>query len=246
MNDERLRGLVFLWEPYKKEYWWWEVFETLRRLAMTGLLSTIDPGSFTQITTGSMMVTLYTVYLAWARPFEELRDNIIAILSGILLILTFLSAFLMKSQKLVEDSFEATGLGMVLIVATVLIIVLFLVWAWYSFNNLSTSNNGMAARALQSSIGSTGSNVGGDGEGVEMGERRGSKFGSDNPMHKEAEAAGREGAKKKKKGKSLFKRFEDELMRRHYERQYVKKPSNPNVKRDKQYEDPVPGPPPES
>jgi uncharacterized membrane protein len=31
MNDERLRGLVFLWEPYKKEYWWWEVFETLRR-----------------------------------------------------------------------------------------------------------------------------------------------------------------------------------------------------------------------
>ena len=95
-------------------------------------------------------------------------------------------------------------------------------------------------------IGSTGSNVGGGGEGVEMGERRGSKFGSDNPMHKEAEAAGREGAKKKKKGKSLFKRFEDELMRRHYERQYVKKPSNPNVKRDKQYEDPVPGPPPES
>ena len=31
MNDERLRGLIFLWEPYKKEYWWWEVFETLRR-----------------------------------------------------------------------------------------------------------------------------------------------------------------------------------------------------------------------
>ena len=30
-NDEDTRGLVFLWEPYKREYWWWEVFETVRR-----------------------------------------------------------------------------------------------------------------------------------------------------------------------------------------------------------------------
>jgi hypothetical protein len=129
INDEKLKGILFLWEPYKKEYWWWEVFETLRRLAMTGLLSTIDPGSFTQITAGSMMATLYTIYLSWSRPFDELRDNIIAILSGILLVLTFLSVFLLKSKKLVEDDYEAVGLGVVLIAATVLIMVLFFAWA---------------------------------------------------------------------------------------------------------------------
>jgi hypothetical protein len=243
INDEKLRGILFLWEPYKKEYWWWEVFETVRRLAMTGLLSTIDPGSFTQITAGIIMMTLYTNYLTWARPFDELRDNVIAILSAILLTLTFLSAFLMKSQQMVEDDYEAKGLGTVLISATVLIMVLFFVWAWYSFNDLKASNDGMAARAFQSSIGSrSGSNVG-EGEGVEMGARRGSGFSSDNPMHVEAETE--EGGRgEKKEGKSLYKRFEDEMLRRSYERQLKNKPVDTRVVRQQQYEDPIPGPPP--
>ena len=30
-NIENIRGLKFLWEPYKREFWWWEVFETARR-----------------------------------------------------------------------------------------------------------------------------------------------------------------------------------------------------------------------
>jgi hypothetical protein len=182
---------------------------------MTGLLSTIDPGSFTQITAGSMMATLYTIYLAWSRPFDELRDNIIAILSGILLVLTFLSVFLLKSKKLVEDDYEAVGLGVVLISATVLIMVLFFAWAWYSFNDLGTSNRESAARSFQTSIGSrSGSNIGGGGA-VEMGERRGSKFSSDNPM-----------------------------LRRSYERQLKNMPVNTRVVRQQQYEDPIPGPPP--
>jgi hypothetical protein len=249
INDEKLRGILFLWEPYKKEYWWWEVFETVRRLAMTGLLSTVDPGSFTQITAGSMMATLYTIYLACAFPFDELRDNIIAILSGILLILTFLSAFLVKSQKLVEDDYEAVGLGAILIAALVLIIVLFFAWAWYSFNDLNESNHGMAARAFQSSIGQ--SSVGSrrswktdEGGGVEMRERRGSSnFSSENPMRAESEAVGG-GSVEKKEGKSLYKRFEDEMLRRSYERQLRNNPVNTRVVRQQQYEDPIPGPPP--
>jgi len=190
INDEKLRGILFLWEPYKKEYWWWEVFETVRRLAMTGLLSTIDPGSFTQISSGLMMASLYTVLLTWARPFAELRDNVIAVLSGVLLMLTLTSAFLMKSQKLVEDDYEAVGMGAVLIAATVLIIVLFIAWAWYSFNNLSTSNGGMAARAFKSSLKPRSGSNEGAGEGIELGERRRSKLSSDNPMHVEIEAEG--------------------------------------------------------
>ncbi|GMI30948.1 hypothetical protein TrCOL_g11819 [Triparma columacea] len=191
------------------------------------------------------MATLYTIYLAWSRPFDELRDNIIAILSGILLVLTFLSVFLLKSKKLVEDDYEAVGLGVVLISATVLIMVLFFAWAWYSFNDLSTSNRGMAARAFQSSIGSrSGSNIG-EGGAVEMGERRGSKFSSDNPMHMEVEAEGQKERKAgKSKGKSLYKRFEDDMLRRSYERQLKNKPVNTRVVRQQQYEDPIPGPPP--
>lgn len=40
-KDEGIQGLIFLWDPYKPEFWYWEVAETTRRLGMTGLLSII-------------------------------------------------------------------------------------------------------------------------------------------------------------------------------------------------------------
>jgi hypothetical protein len=76
-----------------------------------------------------------------------------------------------------------------------------------------------------------------------MGARRGSGFSSDNPMHVEAETE--EGGRgEKKEGKSLYKRFEDEMLRRSYERQLKNKPVDTRVVRQQQYEDPIPGPPP--
>ena len=40
-------AIGFLFVPYKPEFWYVEVVETVRRLAMTGVLSTIARGSFT-------------------------------------------------------------------------------------------------------------------------------------------------------------------------------------------------------
>ncbi|GMH54514.1 hypothetical protein TrLO_g9320 [Triparma laevis f. longispina] len=36
LKDEEITPLMFLWEPYKPEFWYWEVVETARRLMMTG------------------------------------------------------------------------------------------------------------------------------------------------------------------------------------------------------------------
>ena len=41
-KDEGIQGIIFLWDPYKPEFWYWEVVETTRRLLMTGLLSIIE------------------------------------------------------------------------------------------------------------------------------------------------------------------------------------------------------------
>jgi hypothetical protein len=54
-NDEKLMRLAFLFDPYKPEYWWFEVFETTRRLAMTGVLGAISPGSDLQLGAGILM-----------------------------------------------------------------------------------------------------------------------------------------------------------------------------------------------
>jgi len=36
-------AIGFLFDPYKPEFWYFEVIETIYRLAMTGVLSTISP-----------------------------------------------------------------------------------------------------------------------------------------------------------------------------------------------------------
>ena len=68
LEDEEITPLVFLWEPYKPEFWYWEVVETGRRLMMTGVLSTIEPGSFSQLVAGLMMNILYFGLLCQANP----------------------------------------------------------------------------------------------------------------------------------------------------------------------------------
>ena len=48
-------SIGFLFDPYLPEFWYFEVVETLFRLAMTGLLSAVKPGSYTQLCTGIMV-----------------------------------------------------------------------------------------------------------------------------------------------------------------------------------------------
>ncbi|GMH86453.1 hypothetical protein TrVE_jg3945 [Triparma verrucosa] len=81
LEDEEITPLLFLWEPYKPVFWYWEVIETGRRLMMTGVLSTIEPGSFSQLVAGLMMNILYFGLLCLACPYNDNRDNSIAVLS---------------------------------------------------------------------------------------------------------------------------------------------------------------------
>ena len=219
---------------------------------MTGYLSTIEPGTFFQIGMGLFMSVIYGITLAWSRPFIEKRDNVIAVLSAVLLSLTFLSAFLMKSQKQVEDGYEANGIGVILIALTVAIIITFVVYAWHSLNDLSKSSDTMAGDAFKNSIGTrSGSNMEGIDvnisfdSGLEMKERkRGSGFRSENPMHRHVEEEEIEG-KKKKKG--FLSHLSDDLAKRRFDREMKKKPANKEAQEmdEKEGKDGgVPGPPP--
>ena len=46
-KDHKLMAIGFLFDPYKPEFWYFEIVEAVSRLAMTGFLSIIAPGSFT-------------------------------------------------------------------------------------------------------------------------------------------------------------------------------------------------------
>ncbi|GMI05745.1 hypothetical protein TrLO_g10634 [Triparma laevis f. longispina] len=63
--------LVFLWEPYKPSFWYWEIVETTRRLMMTGVLSTIQPGTFSQLVAGLLMNVIYFGLLCQTNPVQR-------------------------------------------------------------------------------------------------------------------------------------------------------------------------------
>lgn len=282
LEDEEILWCVFLWEAYKPEYWWWEVLETARRLSMTGLLSTIAPGTMTQLSAGLLMATGSTVGLAWARPYEELRDNVVATLSGCVLVLVFIAAILTKSVNTLDESnYDSSGIGSILIACYIFCVVLFVAWAYHAMQDMNSSSEGLASKALKKGIsnarksalsskrfssmfrGSGGSSEGIINEdGVEMKKpRKGSSFKTDNPLRtkvsfdfgfgKEGEGEGggeggrkSESCERKKSRDGLFQRFENEMLRRSYERELKRKPIDKSVQRDKQYEEPPPGPPP--
>ena len=100
--------------------------------ARRAVLSTIKPGSFPQLVAGLMMNILFVILLCLACPYNDNRDNSIAVLSTLQIIVIFIASMLMRASKLFsEDGYDAEVMGVLLIVSQAIIIVLFLAWAFY-------------------------------------------------------------------------------------------------------------------
>ena len=98
--------LMFLWEPYKPKFWYWEVIETMKRLLMTEVLSTINPGTFSQLVAGLLMNILYHTVLCLVRPFNDNGDNSIAVLSTLQIIVIFVASMLMKGTGFIAEGYD--------------------------------------------------------------------------------------------------------------------------------------------
>ncbi|GMH57840.1 hypothetical protein TrST_g5885 [Triparma strigata] len=140
-----------------------------------------------------MMNILYLTLLCLARPYNDNRDNSIAVLSTLQIIIVFVAAMLMHASKLfTEDNYDAEVMGLLLIVSQAIIIVLFLAWAFYQKDNMSTSSTGMAIKNLKGSKKKKKRNDEEWGGGVVemaeigvdigLGSRKGSMFEAENPM----------------------------------------------------------------
>ena len=128
---------------------------------MTGVLSTISPGTFSQMVAGLLMNVLYFGLLCQTNPYNDNRDNSIAILSTLQIIVVFIASMLMKGSSFIAEGYDAETMGHLLIFCQVFIIVLFLAWAYYQKDDMSQSSNAHARRFLS---GNSNSNVGREGE----------------------------------------------------------------------------------
>ncbi|GMI40505.1 hypothetical protein TrCOL_g10999 [Triparma columacea] len=76
IEDPTLKALSFLYGSYEPKFWWFEVFETLRKLALTGFLVFLAPGTAAQVLFSLIMCFFALVAYRDRRPFvSEFTDK---------------------------------------------------------------------------------------------------------------------------------------------------------------------------
>ena len=97
---------TMLWSEYDPCCWWWEVFECGRRLMLTGVLVFIKPGSISQIAWALLMSVLACTMSAFWCPYVDNRDDFVAILASIVLVVNLIAAILIKTDVVGEDKYN--------------------------------------------------------------------------------------------------------------------------------------------
>lgn len=70
-------NLSFLYKAYRREYWWFEVYELLRKLFLTGLIIFIAAGTATQIAIACVVCAVTLCLHMRLRPYEEPGDDVL-------------------------------------------------------------------------------------------------------------------------------------------------------------------------
>ena len=119
---------------------------------MTGVLSTIEPGTYTQLSVGLLGTIFYACVLNNFKPYAEKRDTWLAILASCQLILFYLTASFMKFRATASDPFDSEGMGVVIIISFVILLILFLLWAIQQKDDMHHSSNTTAIKALKEQV----------------------------------------------------------------------------------------------
>jgi hypothetical protein len=140
-DNPSLRSMSFLYENYQPKFWWFEVFETLRKLSLTGFLVFLFPGTWLQVCI-SMVITMFSLQVySKMQPFQEEYANKLSIVAQWQLLLTTISASALKSNvERIKD--QAT---FDLFLTSVQVIPVVVVSIYYVAKRWDESNKGSAA-----------------------------------------------------------------------------------------------------
>jgi hypothetical protein len=97
-KDPALKALSFLYESYEPKYWWIEIFETMRKLSLTGFLVFIAPGAAAQVVVSLVMSIISLVVYASTKPFIDDFNNSLALVANCQLVLTLVCALAIKAN----------------------------------------------------------------------------------------------------------------------------------------------------
>ena len=120
-GDEALFAIEFLYEEYEPRCYMFPVFEALRRIFLTGIVSMFYPGSSSQITVGLLGAMLSYKIFSHFQPYIEDDDDIVSEVAQSQLVIIFFSAlviYVADSNDEREGVFSSNIFGILLIISS--------------------------------------------------------------------------------------------------------------------------------
>ena len=97
-SPKTMMRIGFMYKSFLEDFWAFELFEFFFKLAMTGVMVHIRPGTVTQIIAGlTMCFVAFTMHLAF-QPYKDVSNNILMGAGKMQLFLTLLLALLLKME----------------------------------------------------------------------------------------------------------------------------------------------------
>ncbi|GMH68425.1 hypothetical protein TrLO_g5714 [Triparma laevis f. longispina] len=119
-----IKHIVFLWRDYQPEFWWFEIYESFRRLSFAGFLVWFKPGSAPQLCVSLILAFISSSVYSYHQPFDRPDENRLAQVSTISIFLTLLAAIMIiLKDRLVKE--HDTEFGYLLIAVNTLIFAIF-------------------------------------------------------------------------------------------------------------------------
>ena len=124
LEDARVQGISFLWKMYEPSCWWFEVFECMRRLSLTGLIIFVYPDSPTQTVVAMLLAIISIKIYAWQQPFVDDSDDFLAEVTQYSIFFTLLSALIIKVDVTKDEGYSQDLMGVAMVAMNLAAIVL--------------------------------------------------------------------------------------------------------------------------
>merc|ERR1711935_38462 len=99
---ELSHALRFMTDDFDTSFFFWDLVEMMKKLVLMGAMSTVYPGTISQLVLAYMFVICFMVALLVAKPYKRDGDDALALAANFGLVMFFFFSLILKVQDLIE------------------------------------------------------------------------------------------------------------------------------------------------
>jgi hypothetical protein len=122
LGGKDIARLAFITEMYEPQHFWFEIFECVRKLLLTGIPVFVLQGSSSQIALCMLVVMLSIAVYSHYKPFLADADDNLATFAQWALLMTLFAGLLGRTHVTTDDGYDDDSFGSILILVNSLVL----------------------------------------------------------------------------------------------------------------------------